>query len=164
MQLDHASNGQVRTGYPFSVACKTNGSDKLKVQWFKDGSPVVSTNALRPIAVTLQPADLRGFSTVYLEIKKATVSDRGEYECRAKDWGQTVRKTVFLDVVTPPVLDLMPLNPTVFPVTSHSFSLPVHQFFIYIPYGRCVSCRHQSFNDEVMCAFVIVIVVIIQFD
>ena len=125
MQLDHAKNGQVRKGYPFSVACKTNGSDKLKVQWFKDGSPVVLTNALRPIAVTMQPADLRGFSTVYFEVKKATISDRGEYECRAQDWGQTVRKTVFLDVVTPPVLDLMPLNPTVFPV-SH-----LHSFFVY---------------------------------
>ena len=66
--------------------------------------------------VLVQHADMRGFSTHYLRIKEATVSDRGEYECRAGDFGQNISRSVFLDVVPPPILNVMPLNPTVQPV------------------------------------------------
>lgn len=74
---------------------------------------------LRNMSVFVHQAqDLRGFFTLYLEVKQASIADRGEYECRANDWDQSVRKSVFLDVITPPILDVMPINPTFFSVMS----------------------------------------------
>ena len=107
--------GQVREGYPFTVACNANGSKKLKLRWYKDGHPVDAAFALlRNMSIFVHEVqDLRGYFTLYLEVKQASVADRGEYECRASDWEQTVRKSVFLDVITPPILDLMPINPAV---------------------------------------------------
>ncbi|KAI9565392.1 hypothetical protein GHT06_009184 [Daphnia sinensis] len=114
--------GQVREGYPFTVACNANGSGKkdLKMGWYKDGHPIDDSYALlRNVSIFIhQQRDLRGFFTLYLEVKQASVFDRGEFECRAKDWGQTARKSVFLDVITPPILDLMPINPVVLPGTA----------------------------------------------
>ena len=114
--------GQVREGYPFTVACKTNGSGKkdLKMSWFKDGHPVNDSFALvRNMSIfNPQNQDLQGFFTFTLEVKHASLADRGEFECRTTDWGQTARKSVFLDVITPPILDLMPINPVVQPVFS----------------------------------------------
>uniref|UniRef100_A0A0P6GFS4 Brain-specific angiogenesis inhibitor n=1 Tax=Daphnia magna TaxID=35525 RepID=A0A0P6GFS4_9CRUS len=111
--------GQVREGYPFTVACNANGSGKkdLKMGWYKDGHPIDDSFALqRNMSIFVhQQQDLRGFFTLYLEVKQASLFDRGEFECRAKDWGQTARKSVFLDVITPPILDLMPINPVVLP-------------------------------------------------
>uniref|UniRef100_A0A0P5AMI9 Brain-specific angiogenesis inhibitor n=1 Tax=Daphnia magna TaxID=35525 RepID=A0A0P5AMI9_9CRUS len=114
--------GQVREGYPFTVACNANGSGKkdLKMGWYKDGHPIDDSFALqRNMSIFVhQQQDLRGFFTLYLEVKQASLFDRGEFECRAKDWGQTARKSVFLDVITPPILDLMPINPVVLPGTA----------------------------------------------
>jgi hypothetical protein len=114
--------GQVREGYPFTVACNANGSGRkdLKMGWFKDGHRVDDSFALaRNVSIFIhEKQDLRGFFTFYLEVKQASLADRGEFECRATDWGQTVRKSVFLDVITPPILDLMPINPVVLPVFS----------------------------------------------
>uniref|UniRef100_A0A0P6EIG7 Brain-specific angiogenesis inhibitor n=1 Tax=Daphnia magna TaxID=35525 RepID=A0A0P6EIG7_9CRUS len=114
--------GQVREGYPFTVACNANGSGKkdLKMGWYKDGHPIDDSFALqRNMSIFVhQQQDLRGFFTLYLEVKQASLFDRGEFECRAKDWGQTARKSVFLDVITPPILDLMPMNPVVLPGTA----------------------------------------------
>ncbi|KAI9565389.1 hypothetical protein GHT06_009181 [Daphnia sinensis] len=114
--------GQVREGYPFTVACNANGSGKkdLKMGWYKDGHPIDDSYALlRNVSIFVhQQQDLRGFFTLYLEVKQASVFDRGEFECRAKDWGQTARKSVFLNVITPPILDLMPINPVVLPGTT----------------------------------------------
>ena len=73
------------------------------------------------------PENMRGYSTHYLRIKEATVSDRGEYECTAHDFGQNVSRSIFLDIVPPPILNVMPLNPTVQPVTFQSRS-PIHLF------------------------------------
>ena len=112
MRLD-VRQARVREGYPFIVACKSNGSDQLEIRWYKDGYLVEVQHSLRNITIELHPPDLRGFYTSYLEIKKATASDRGEYECRASDWGQMVRSSVFLEVVTPPILNLMPANHSV---------------------------------------------------
>lgn len=107
--------GQVREGYPFTVACKANGSKNVKLYWYKDGSPVDPSHALlRNVSVEMDPQqDLRGFFILYLNVKQASLADRGEYECRANDWGQAARKSVFLDVLTPPILDLVPANPAV---------------------------------------------------
>ncbi|XP_057370422.1 uncharacterized protein LOC130691485 isoform X2 [Daphnia carinata] len=114
--------GQVREGYPFTVACNANGSGKkdLKISWYKDGHPIDDSLALlRNVSIFVhQQRDLRGFFTLYLEVKHASLFDRGEFECRAMDWGQTVSKSVFLDVITPPILDLMPINPVVLPGTA----------------------------------------------
>ncbi|XP_057370415.1 uncharacterized protein LOC130691484 [Daphnia carinata] len=114
--------GQVREGYPFTVACNANGSGKkdLKMGWYKDGHRIDDSFALlRNVSIFVhQQQDLRGFFTLYLEVKQASLFDRGEFECRAKDWGQTARKSVFLDVITPPILDLMPINPVVLPGTA----------------------------------------------
>ncbi len=114
-------DGRVREGYPFIAACKANGSKQLRLHWFKDGFPLDPSGALlRNVSVYVHHTqDLRGFYTLNLEVKAASVSDRGEYECRASDWGQTARMSVFLDVITPPVLDLMPANPSVLPVTNN---------------------------------------------
>ncbi|EFX79778.1 hypothetical protein DAPPUDRAFT_104018 [Daphnia pulex] len=114
--------GQVREGYPFTVACNANGSGRkdLTMGWFKDGHRVDDSFALaRNVSIFIhEKQDLRGFFTFYLEVKQASLADRGEFECRATDWGQTVRKSVFLDVITPPILDLMPINPVVLPGTA----------------------------------------------
>lgn len=117
MRLD-VKGGLVREGYPFTVACNVNGSKLVKLRWFKDGHPVDPSGALlRRVSVFVHwDQDLRGFHTLYLEIKQASVADRGKYECVASDWGQSVNKSVFLDVVTPPILDLLPANPSVLPV------------------------------------------------
>lgn len=117
VRLD-VKGGQVREGYPFTVACNVNGSKFVKLRWFKDGYPIEPSGALlRKVSVFVhRDQDLRGFHTLYLEIKQASVADRGKYECMASDWGQTVNKSVFLDVVTPPILDLLPASPSVFPV------------------------------------------------
>lgn len=108
-------DGQVREGYPFIVACKANGSKRVRLSWFKDGHPVDPSSAiLRNVSVYVHHGqDLRGFHTLNLEVKQAVLADRGEYECRASDWEQSRSASVFLDVVTPPVLDLMPANPSV---------------------------------------------------
>ena len=104
------------------MACNANGSGRkdLKMGWFKDGHPVDDSFVLvRNMSIFIhQKQDLRGFFTLYLEVKQASLADRGEFECRANDWGQTARKSVFLDVITPPILDLMPINPVVLPVFS----------------------------------------------
>ena len=114
--------GQVREGYPFTVACYTNGSGKkdLTMSWFKDGHPVDDSFALvRNMSISIFQ-NLSGNFTYYLEVKQSSLADRGEFECRANDWGQTARKSIFLDVITPPILDLMPINPVVLPVFSFS--------------------------------------------
>ena len=55
IHLDHARNGQVREGFPFSVACKVNGSPRLTVDWFKDGVRVhVEAASLRHIEVSFR--------------------------------------------------------------------------------------------------------------
>ena len=43
------------------------------------------------------PPDLLGLYTSYLVVETATASDRGEFECRAADWDQTVRASVYLE-------------------------------------------------------------------
>lgn len=131
--------GQVREGYPFTVACNANGSGRknLKMDWFKDGHRVDDSFALvRNMSIFIhEKQDLRGFFTFYLEVKQASLVDRGEFECRANDWEQTVRKSVFLDVITPPILDLMPINPVVLPV-----------FFLLLLRKRKILDTHQIGN------------------
>lgn len=112
----------MREGSPFIVACNANGTEKVKLRWFKDGAPVDPSYALlRNVSLFVhQERNLRGFYTLYLEVKQAVLADRGHYECQASDWGQTLRQGVFLDVITPPILDLMPNNPSVPPVLRYS--------------------------------------------
>ena len=95
------------------MACKSEGSDQLDVRWFKDGYLVKPEYSLRAMYIRRLPPDLLGHYTSYLEIKKATASDRGEYECRVSDWNQEVSASVFLEVITPPIVDLLPANPSV---------------------------------------------------
>lgn len=100
------------------MACNANGTKKLKLEWYKDGHPVKAAfSLLRNMSIyVLQAQELRGFYTLYLEVKKASVADRGEYECRVTDLGQSVRQSIFVDVITPPVLDLIPINMAVLSV------------------------------------------------
>ena len=122
-----AKGGRVRLGHPFIVACNANGTEKVKLRWFKDGSPIDPSYALlRNVSLFVhQEKNLRGFYTLYLEVKQAVLADRGYYECQASDWGQTTHQRVFLDVITPPALDLKPNDHSVLPVLSHAYFLNI---------------------------------------
>ena len=92
------------------ISCQFNG--QRRVEWFKDGFAIDVDYSLRNISITIDDADRRGFYRSYLKIRQVTANERGEYQCRVSHWGQVVRQFIFLDVVTKPILNLAPANPT----------------------------------------------------
>ncbi|GLD49762.1 hemicentin-1, partial [Lates japonicus] len=86
-------NVSVVLSQPTSLVCDVTGSPTPVITWYKDGTPVVSSNSIQILDMGKT-----------LRLLKAATADAGSYSCKAINIAGSTEKDFFLDVLVPPTI------------------------------------------------------------
>uniref|UniRef100_A0A4W6D352 Hemicentin-1 n=1 Tax=Lates calcarifer TaxID=8187 RepID=A0A4W6D352_LATCA len=86
-------NVSVVLSQPTSLVCDVTGSPAPVITWYKDGTPVVSSNSIQILDMGKT-----------LRLLKAATEDAGSYSCKAINIAGSTEKDFFLDVLVPPTI------------------------------------------------------------
>ncbi|CAG5863670.1 unnamed protein product [Menidia menidia] len=90
---DMSGNVSVVLSQPTSLVCDVTGSPTPVITWYKDGSPVVTSNSIQILDMGKT-----------LRLLKAKTTDAGSYSCKAINIAGSKEKDFFLDVLVPPTI------------------------------------------------------------
>ncbi|KAM4548643.1 hemicentin-1 isoform 1-T1 [Odontesthes bonariensis] len=90
---DMSGNLSVVLSQPTSLVCDITGTPTPVITWYKDGSPVATSNSIQILDMGKT-----------LRLLKAETTDAGSYSCKAINIAGSTEKDFFLDVVVPPTI------------------------------------------------------------
>ncbi|KAL5016581.1 hypothetical protein ScPMuIL_006170 [Solemya velum] len=94
------------------IVCTARGSDSMEVRWFKDGYPIDITLTkrnpwVRQIAHTFDKTYL-----FYLNIDSVSMLDAGVFKCVVSDYEDSQNKSILVNVLAPPRVEIQPMTVT----------------------------------------------------
>uniref|UniRef100_A0A3Q2CT39 Hemicentin-1 n=1 Tax=Cyprinodon variegatus TaxID=28743 RepID=A0A3Q2CT39_CYPVA len=90
---DRPSNASVILNEPVDLECDVTGSPKPVITWYKDGTPVVTSNSIQILDMGKT-----------LKLLRAETADAGSYSCEAINIAGSREKIFVLDVLVPPTI------------------------------------------------------------
>nr|KAG5703222.1 hypothetical protein BaRGS_034133 [Batillaria attramentaria] len=121
LSIENYDSSPALEGKTMMVLCTARGSDRLRFRWFKDGNEfnesLTSRNAW--IMRLQNEADHKQMSI--FTIDGVTTYDKGEFACEIEDFGQRERKSVRIDVMPLPQVEIKPLTASLLPGQPQSF-------------------------------------------
>ncbi|CAG0913429.1 unnamed protein product [Notodromas monacha] len=107
-KVDRDVPSPAELGWNMTLTCIATGTRELSFQWFKDGSRVAVSKAMRPCKEILWPRNSRNQYTTQLIIGNIHRIDAGVFTCRVTDWNNSQERSILVKVQTPPVVILEP--------------------------------------------------------
>ncbi|XP_050403368.1 uncharacterized protein LOC126819404 isoform X2 [Patella vulgata] len=92
-----------------TIACTARGSSDMTFHWYKDGYLVDVNLSDRNAWVVRIPRTMKDKQMSVLNIDGVTVYDKGVFTCRIEDFGHSQNKSVIVDVITYPHIEVTPL-------------------------------------------------------
>ncbi|XP_033739232.1 uncharacterized protein LOC117326583 [Pecten maximus] len=100
-------------GNDLTLSCEARGSKNLKFRWFKDNAPFEPQLSTRDAFQSRIPSTTEETIRSVMRIDKVSPFDKGKFTCEASDYGEVQNKSISIDVITFPLVDLDPLSTSV---------------------------------------------------
>ncbi|XP_069126254.1 uncharacterized protein [Argopecten irradians] len=100
-------------GNDLTLSCEARGSANLKFSWFKDNAPFDPQLSTRDAFQSRIPSTTEETIRSVMRIDRVSPFDKGTFTCEASDYGEVQNKSISIDVITFPLVDLDPLSTSV---------------------------------------------------
>ncbi|KAK9512682.1 hypothetical protein O3M35_001054 [Rhynocoris fuscipes] len=111
LSLNRITGDQViREGHQLVLSCIAQGSQFMSFRWLKDGDPINVTKSAGIMWTNLIPKTDRQEYTAVLGIEKVDALDEGYYTCQIYDWGLQECKSIYIEVVQAPQVQVLPMS------------------------------------------------------
>ncbi|CAL1273714.1 unnamed protein product [Larinioides sclopetarius] len=116
LRIDHMEASEVMPiaeGTELTLACMIQGSEHMKVQWFKDGNPVHAHTGERSMWTTIVPKNSQEQYTALLGFDRVAALDTGTFTCEVTDWGFVSNSSIYVYVMAAPQPQVTPMTATI---------------------------------------------------
>nr|XP_024217757.1 uncharacterized protein LOC106687952 [Halyomorpha halys] len=104
------SNQNILEGEPVVLSCIAQGSEQIEFYWYKDGYSIDPNKSSGELWLKKLPKNSKDEYRAVLGIKSTKPVDTGRYTCRVADWGLKECRSVFLEVQSPPDVQISPMT------------------------------------------------------
>ncbi|KAF6206427.1 hypothetical protein GE061_017660 [Apolygus lucorum] len=102
--------GDVRIGDQVILSCVAQGTSYMEFTWFKDGDPINVSKSTGELWTKIMSKDTKDEYSAYLGIESVTPWDEGRYTCQVVDWGVQECRSIYLEVVQAPSVQILPMS------------------------------------------------------
>ncbi|OWF46372.1 uncharacterized protein LOC110455783 isoform X2 [Mizuhopecten yessoensis] len=102
-------------GNDLTLSCEARGSENLKFRWFKDNAQFEPLLSTRDAFQSRIPSTTEEMIRSVMIIDRVSPFDKGTFTCEGSDYGEVQNKSISIDVITFPLVDLDPLSTSVLP-------------------------------------------------
>ncbi|GBL84389.1 hypothetical protein AVEN_117159-2 [Araneus ventricosus] len=116
LRIDHMEASEVMPiaeGTELTLACMIQGSEHMKVKWFKDGHPVHVHTGERSMWTTIVPKNSQEQYTALLGFDRVAALDTGTFTCQVTDWGFVRNSSIYVYVMAAPQPQVTPMTATI---------------------------------------------------
>ncbi|GFS30097.1 uncharacterized protein TNIN_411052 [Trichonephila inaurata madagascariensis] len=103
----------IAEGTELTLACMIQGSEDMKVKWFKDGYPVHVHTGERSMWTTIVPKNSQDQYTALLGFDRVASLDTGTFTCQVTDWGFVRNSSIYVHVLFAPQPQVSPMTATI---------------------------------------------------
>uniref|UniRef100_A0A8D8UHE5 Uncharacterized protein n=1 Tax=Cacopsylla melanoneura TaxID=428564 RepID=A0A8D8UHE5_9HEMI len=105
-------HNRVRLGKEYILSCVAEGSRFMTFHWFKDNVPINVNYSMREMWTKESGRDSHNQYVSTLGIQSAHKLDQGRYTCQVKDLGYQQCRSLYLEIMLPPLVKISPLTVT----------------------------------------------------